>query len=59
MADNNLVITGEEEDRTLHQVRSKLYSLDKGQWKERGTGPMRLNVNRSSGGGARLGLPFV
>jgi len=48
------VITGEEDDRTLHQVRSKLFSLDKGQWKERGTGLMKLNVNRSTGTGARL-----
>lgn len=54
-----IVITGEEGDRTLHQVRSKLFSLDKGQWKERGTGLMKLNVNRQTGNGARLGLPSV
>jgi len=48
------VITGEEDERTLHQVRSKLYSLEKGQWKERGTGLLKLNVKRSTGAGARL-----
>ncbi|KAJ6619946.1 hypothetical protein B0H10DRAFT_2024200 [Mycena sp. CBHHK59/15] len=47
--------TGEEEEETLHQVRGKLYSLVDGtQWKERGTGTLRLNVRRSDGGGARL-----
>ncbi|KAJ7140300.1 hypothetical protein C8R43DRAFT_1018194 [Mycena crocata] len=47
--------TGEEEEETLHQVRGKLYSLvDGAQWKERGTGTLKLNVRRSDGGGARL-----
>ncbi|KAJ7117731.1 hypothetical protein C8R44DRAFT_626294 [Mycena epipterygia] len=47
--------TGEEEEETLHQVRGKLYSLVDGtQWKERGTGTLKLNVRRSDGGGARL-----
>ncbi|KAJ7504209.1 hypothetical protein B0H11DRAFT_507571 [Mycena galericulata] len=49
------VTTGEEEEETLHQVRGKLYSLIDGtQWKERGTGTLKLNVRRSDGGGARL-----
>ncbi|KAJ6581788.1 hypothetical protein B0H19DRAFT_1116494 [Mycena capillaripes] len=48
-------MTGEEEEETLHQVRGKLYSLvDGNQWKERGTGTLKLNVRRSDGGGARL-----
>jgi hypothetical protein len=50
-----LVMTGEEDEETLHQVRGKLYSLVDTQWKERGTGTLKLNVRRSDGGGARLG----
>ncbi|KAJ7491942.1 hypothetical protein FB451DRAFT_1122571 [Mycena latifolia] len=47
--------TGEEDEETLHQVRGKLFSLVDGtQWKERGTGTLKLNVRRSDGGGARL-----
>ncbi|KAJ7931679.1 hypothetical protein B0H13DRAFT_1957161 [Mycena leptocephala] len=48
------VMTGEEDEETLHQVRGKLYSLVDTQWKERGTGTLKLNVRRSDGGGARL-----
>ena len=50
------VITGEEDDYTIHQVRSKLFSLEGGQWKERGTGLLKLNVKDSDGTGARLGM---
>ncbi|KAJ7673122.1 hypothetical protein DFH06DRAFT_1358957 [Mycena polygramma] len=51
----SFVMTGEEDEETLHQVRGKLYSLvDGNQWKERGTGTIKLNVRRSDGGGARL-----
>ncbi|KAJ7224077.1 hypothetical protein GGX14DRAFT_424117 [Mycena pura] len=47
--------TGEEDEETLHQVRAKLFILVEGsQWKERGTGMLKLNVRRSDGGGARL-----
>ncbi|KAF9224070.1 hypothetical protein BS17DRAFT_94603 [Gyrodon lividus] len=49
------VVTGEEEEETIHQVRGKLYALcSQNQWKERGTGQLRLNVRRADGGGARL-----
>ncbi|PPQ64350.1 hypothetical protein CVT24_008419 [Panaeolus cyanescens] len=48
------VATGEEEDETIHQVRGKLFSLHDSQWKERGTGLLKLNVKRSDGTGARL-----
>ncbi|KAL4264090.1 RanBD1 domain-containing protein [Pleurotus pulmonarius] len=49
------VLTGEEDEETLHQVRGKLFTLgDTNQWKEKGTGLLRLNVRRSDGGGARL-----
>ncbi|KAJ7255429.1 hypothetical protein B0H12DRAFT_1202147 [Mycena haematopus] len=48
-------MTGEEDEETVHQVRGKLFSLvDGNQWKERGTGTLKLNVRRSDGGGARL-----
>jgi Ran-binding protein 3 len=54
-----LVTTGEEEEDTVHQVRGKLFSLaDDTQWKERGTGTLKLNVRRSDGNGARLGIFF-
>ncbi|KAF8892171.1 hypothetical protein BD779DRAFT_1511303 [Infundibulicybe gibba] len=48
------VTTGEEDEETLHQVRGKLFFLDGNQWKERGTGLLKLNVRMSDGGGARL-----
>ncbi|KAF8159374.1 hypothetical protein B0H34DRAFT_796628 [Crassisporium funariophilum] len=48
------VMTGEEEEETLHQVRGKLFSLHESTWKERGTGLLKLNVNRIDGNGARL-----
>jgi Ran-binding protein 3 len=51
------VMTGEEDEDTVHQVRGKLFSLSDGnQWKERGTGTLKLNVRRSDGSSARLGL---
>jgi hypothetical protein len=49
------VVTGEEDEETIHHVRAKLYTLcSQNQWKERGTGLLKLNVRRSDGGGARL-----
>ncbi|KAG2365127.1 hypothetical protein BDR07DRAFT_1399927 [Suillus spraguei] len=49
------VVTGEEDEETIHHVRAKLYALcPQNQWKERGTGLLKLNVRRSDGGGARL-----
>lgn len=48
------VPTGEEEEEVMHQVRGKLYVLSENQWKERGTGQLRLNVRQADGGGARL-----
>lgn len=50
------VITGEEEEETLLHARGKLYALcAQNQWKERGSGLLKLNVRRSDGSGARLG----
>lgn len=41
--------TGEEEDRTVHAVRAKLYAMDKDQsWKERGTGVLKINVHATA-----------
>ncbi|KAH9479236.1 Brefeldin A resistance protein [Psilocybe cubensis] len=48
------VMTGEEEEETLHQVRGKLFSLHENSWKERGTGLLKLNVKVVDGTGARL-----
>jgi len=53
------VTTGEEEEETLHQVRGKLFSLDDSQWKERGTGLLKLNVKQEDGTGARLGMVHI
>lgn len=50
------VLTGEEEEETLHQVRGKLFSLEDSQWKERGTGLLKLNVRQVDGTNARLGM---
>jgi hypothetical protein len=50
------VLTGEEEDETIHSVRGKLFVLsEQNQWKERGTGLLRLNRRKVDRGGARLG----
>ena len=50
------VQTGEEDEETVYQVRGKLFALSpQNQWKERGTGQLRLNVRRDDGTGARLG----
>lgn len=47
--------TGEEDEETVYQVRGKLFALSaQNQWKERGTGQLRLNVRREDGTGARL-----
>jgi len=49
------VITGEEDEETIFHVRGKLYALcPQNQWKERGTGQLKLNVRRADGSGARL-----
>lgn len=51
-----LVLTGEEEDETIHSVRGKLFVLsEQNQWKERGSGLLRLNRRKVDRGGARLG----
>ncbi|EIW75098.1 hypothetical protein CONPUDRAFT_85429 [Coniophora puteana RWD-64-598 SS2] len=50
------VLTGEEDEETIHQVRGKLYALaaENNSWKERGTGLLKLNVRRVDGSAARL-----
>ncbi|BGP52885.1 hypothetical protein JCM8202v2_000442 [Rhodotorula sphaerocarpa] len=50
------LVTGEEEEETLHQVKCKLYEMSEGQWAERGMGPIRLNQTAGKGDkhGARL-----
>jgi Ran-binding protein 3 len=49
------LVTGEEEEETIHQVRCKLYALTGGNhWQEKGTGTLKINIRRSDGAGARL-----
>lgn len=49
------MVTGEEEEDTVFSIRAKLYILsDQKQWKERGTGPLKVNI-RKDGDGSRLG----
>lgn len=51
-----VVLTGEEDEETICQARGKLFILNaQSQWKERGTGMLKLNVRRDDGSGARLG----
>jgi Ran-binding protein 3 len=53
------VVTGEEGEKTLYSVRAKLFTLNEQKvWTERGIGPLRLNVRKTDGGGARLGLKY-
>ena len=47
--------TGEEDEKSMYMVRAKLFRLsDQNQWKERGTGTLKLNVRKLDGEGARL-----
>jgi len=49
------VVTGEEDEETVYQVRGKLFVLsEQNQWSERGTGLLKLNVRKTDSGGARL-----
>lgn len=51
-----VVVTGEEDEETVFQVRGKLFALsEQNQWSEKGTGMLRLNVRKSDSKGARLG----
>ncbi|KAI0058835.1 hypothetical protein BV25DRAFT_1918944 [Artomyces pyxidatus] len=48
------LVTGEEDEEIKHHVRGKLFVLSsQNQWKERGTGTLRLN-KRHDGGAARI-----
>lgn len=41
--------TGEENENTIHSARVKLHVMDSSSgWKERGTGALRLNVEKES-----------
>lgn len=41
--------TGEEEEREVFRERGKLYRFDNGQWKERGTGDMKILKHEVNG----------
>lgn len=50
------VHTGEEEEETVYQTRTKLYVMrSDGGWRERGVGTVKINVRRSDQKGARIG----
>ncbi|KAL2918223.1 Ran-binding protein 3 [Polyrhizophydium stewartii] len=42
------VVTGEEDEMTLHSVRGKLFAWDGENWRERGTGPIKINQRAES-----------
>lgn len=51
------VHTGEEHETTLQQVRAKLYTMDSHDtYKEKGMGMLKVNVRKSDGKGARIGM---
>jgi len=37
------VVTGEEDENTLYNVRAKLFVMTEGKWQERGVGQLKLN----------------
>lgn len=45
------VVTGEEEENVLHEIKAKLYRFDgpKNEWKERGLGVMKILEHKSTG----------
>ncbi|KAI9736285.1 MAG: hypothetical protein M1834_001171 [Cirrosporium novae-zelandiae] len=43
------VNTGEEDEETLFSCRAKLYHFEKGEWKERGVGTLKLNSTEKHG----------
>ncbi|CAG8480076.1 5224_t:CDS:2 [Diversispora eburnea] len=47
------VLTGEEDEVTLHTVRVKLFCMEE-QWKERGVGSLKLNFSKSTVKAPRL-----
>ncbi len=56
MVSLKVVHTGEEEENTVYQTRTKLYVMQSdGGWRERGVGTVKINVRASDNKGARLG----
>lgn len=49
-----IAITGEEDDLTVFHGRGKLYHMVGAEWKERGPGVFKLNVNKETGADARI-----
>ena len=51
------VVTGEEDEQSVYNVRAKLYTMVEDQsWKERGVGTIRINVPKEGKKSARLGM---
>lgn len=48
MGDESTVVTGEEEDETVHSVKCKLYAMNNEAWVERGSGLLKLNLFRNN-----------
>lgn len=42
------MVTGEEDEDTLHSVRCKLFAMATTGWVERGTGVMKMNATKLS-----------
>jgi Ran-binding protein 3 len=52
--DLTTVVTGEEDEMNVFHGRGKLYDRESGNWKERGAGLFKLNVNRETGLSPRI-----
>ena len=53
-----IAITGEEDEINVFHGRGKLYHMVGAEWKERGPGVFKLNVNKETGADARIGKPI-
>ncbi|KIY68029.1 hypothetical protein CYLTODRAFT_490106 [Cylindrobasidium torrendii FP15055 ss-10] len=49
LTEQEVIVTGEEQERTIYSIRGKLYSLDGATWKERGVGLLKLNLHDDTG----------
>ncbi|KAI8055463.1 hypothetical protein BDF22DRAFT_742050 [Syncephalis plumigaleata] len=48
------VVTGEEEEEKLFEMRGKLYEFEDNTWRERGIGLCHININKDDSNSARL-----
>lgn len=52
-------VTGEEDEITVFHGRGKLWHRVDAEWKERGPGVFKLNVNKETGGDPRIGTLMI